>query len=163
VIRRGFWLTLGAVIGVTGYRRAARLARSVLPAAISQGQLTHARRGARALSAGEDRAPKDRALSRGGTRREQDYDRGRELPGREELGRRALAAAASAGRSAAASAAFVRDVRDGMAEYLNRHEARPPRSLKDSQGRQEPGAGPAGPAPMPARDGVPGSRRREAR
>jgi hypothetical protein len=31
VIRRLFWLTLGAVIGVTGYRRATALVRSVSP------------------------------------------------------------------------------------------------------------------------------------
>jgi hypothetical protein len=161
VIRRGFWLTLGAVIGVTGYRRAARLARSVLPAAaVGQGQLAHAHRDAGALPAGDGRAPKGRALRGRGARSEQGHDQGRERPGRDELGRRALTAAASAGRSAAASAAFVRDVRDGMAEYLDRHEARPPRSLEDSQGRQEPGAGPA---PAPARDSAPGSRRRQAR
>jgi hypothetical protein len=33
VIRRSFWLTLGAVLGVTGYRRATALVRSVSPAA----------------------------------------------------------------------------------------------------------------------------------
>jgi hypothetical protein len=31
VIRRLFWLTLGAVLGVTGYRRATRLVRSLAP------------------------------------------------------------------------------------------------------------------------------------
>jgi len=31
VIRRLFWLTLGAVLGVTGYRRATRLVRSIAP------------------------------------------------------------------------------------------------------------------------------------
>jgi hypothetical protein len=32
MIRRGFWLVAGAAIGVTGYRRASRVARSVFPA-----------------------------------------------------------------------------------------------------------------------------------
>jgi hypothetical protein len=32
VIRRGFWLVAGAVLGVTGYRRATRLVRSLAPA-----------------------------------------------------------------------------------------------------------------------------------
>jgi hypothetical protein len=32
VIRRLFWLTLGAVLGITGYRRLSALARSVPPA-----------------------------------------------------------------------------------------------------------------------------------
>jgi hypothetical protein len=31
MIGRGFWLTLGAVLGVGGYRKAARLARAVSP------------------------------------------------------------------------------------------------------------------------------------
>jgi hypothetical protein len=31
VIRRLFWLALGAVLGVTGYRRATRLVRSIAP------------------------------------------------------------------------------------------------------------------------------------
>jgi hypothetical protein len=36
VIRRGFWLAAGAVLGVTGYRRATRLARMLtMPTATS--------------------------------------------------------------------------------------------------------------------------------
>jgi len=31
VIRRLFWLTLGAVLGITGYRRATALARAIMP------------------------------------------------------------------------------------------------------------------------------------
>jgi len=33
VIRRLFWLTLGAILGVTGYRRVTALARSISPVA----------------------------------------------------------------------------------------------------------------------------------
>jgi hypothetical protein len=33
VIRRVFWLTLGAVLGIAGYRRALALARSLTPSA----------------------------------------------------------------------------------------------------------------------------------
>ena len=33
MIRRLFWLAAGAVLGVTGYRRASRLARAIRPAA----------------------------------------------------------------------------------------------------------------------------------
>lgn len=155
MIRRGFWLTLGAVIGVTGYRRAARLARSVLPAAnAGRGQLALARRDDRAL-------PPGHAGSAGrGQRRDVPGDR----QGYEDVARRALAAAAVAGRSAAASAAFVRDVRAGMAEYLDRHDGRPPRTLEDRRGRHEPGSGAASPALAPARDGAPPrrARRRQA-
>lgn len=37
MIHRVFWLTLGAAAGVAGYRRAARLARAVSPAARAAG------------------------------------------------------------------------------------------------------------------------------
>jgi hypothetical protein len=37
MIRRLFWLTLGAVLGVAGYRRLTALARAVSPAARAQG------------------------------------------------------------------------------------------------------------------------------
>ena len=83
MIRRGFWILVGAAAGVAGYRRAARLAHSFLPR--SSGEL--------AL-----RSPAPPA------------------------GRRLLAGAARAGRGAAASAAFVRDVRDGVAEYLDHQD-----------------------------------------
>lgn len=85
MIRRGFWLGLGAVLGVTGYRRVTRLARTLAPA---------------------PREPRP-AAGAGGRRAEL-------------TGRRALAGAARAGRSTAEGVAFVRDVREGMAEYLDR-------------------------------------------
>ena len=50
-------------------------------------------------------------------------------------GRRVLAGAARAGRGAAASAAFVRDVREGVAEYLDQQESGAPRTLESQQGR----------------------------
>lgn len=37
MIRRLFWLTAGALLGITGYRRLASLARSVSPAARAAG------------------------------------------------------------------------------------------------------------------------------
>ncbi|HEY5018325.1 MAG TPA: hypothetical protein VIJ82_06600 [Streptosporangiaceae bacterium] len=78
MIRRGFWLGLGAVLGVTGYRRVTRLARTLAPA---------------------PREPR---------------------PAAGAGGRRVLAGAARAGHSTAEGVAFVRDVREGMAEYLDR-------------------------------------------
>ena len=84
MIRRGLWLLLGAAVGVTGYRRASRLAQSVLPRPAGQLALRQS-------------APL--------------------------TGRRVLSGAARAGRGAAASAAFARDVRDGVAEYLDQQDA----------------------------------------
>ena len=37
MIRRMFWLTLGAVLGVTGYRKATAFARSLRPAPRASG------------------------------------------------------------------------------------------------------------------------------
>jgi hypothetical protein len=64
VIRRGFWMGLGAALGVTGYRRASKLARVIRPT------------------------------------------------------RRTLSSRRSAVNG---TAAFLRDVRDGMDEYLDQH------------------------------------------
>jgi hypothetical protein len=91
VIRRGFWLAAGAVLGVAGYRRATRLARSLAPA----------------ISSGTHRGAGDPAI--GPTARRPMI-----------TGRAVLAGAARAGRGAAQGAAFVRDVSDGMAEYWDR-------------------------------------------
>jgi hypothetical protein len=108
VIRRGFWLVVGATIGVSGYRRASRLARSVFPA-----------RPGRALA----------APAAGPGRARPPLITGRSL----------LAAAATAGRGTAQGVAFARDVREGMAEYLDRQGEQAGRSL-DSQ-RAGPQAG----------------------
>lgn len=76
MIRRGFWLVVGAALGVTGYRRAGKLARALQP------------------------------------------------------GRRPLRRGRPAG-----TAAFLRDVRDGMDEYLERHPGRRGPSLDGQQVR----------------------------
>ncbi|MGH3396210.1 MAG: hypothetical protein ACRDPO_16145 [Streptosporangiaceae bacterium] len=49
-------------------------------------------------------------------------------------GRRVLAGAARAGRGAAASAAFVRDVREGVAEYLDQQDSGAGRTLESQPG-----------------------------
>jgi hypothetical protein len=71
-------------------------------------------------------------------------------------GRGLLAAAASAGRSTARGVAFARDVRDGMADYLDRQPVRTGRTLEGQQDGGQPGAG------RPRRAG-PGGQRRAAR
>jgi hypothetical protein len=78
VIRRSFWLTAGAVLGIAGYRRVTRTAKALLP----QGELLG-------------------QLHRG--------------PGPGTRGRGA------ASRAGTETIAFVRDVRTGMADYLDRH------------------------------------------
>jgi hypothetical protein len=107
MIRRGFWLATGAVLGVTGYRRLTRLAR--------------------VLSV--PRAP--------GTR---------PLPG--PMTGPQLLAPSVRGTShvtrAIAAARFIRDVRDGMAEYRDLHRdepaaTRPGRTLEAQGQLRSPG------------------------
>jgi hypothetical protein len=117
VIRRGFWLALGAALGVTGYRKASALARELVPPG------RPARPGAGPLAPS---GPARRPL----------------LTSRQILG-----GAARAGRSAARGAAFCRDVRDGMAEYLDRQRPGSGRTLGSQQERQAP----AEPRGRPAR------------
>ena len=87
MMRRLFWLVLGAALGIAGYRRASRAARMLLPSSGLAGQV-----GTR---------PAPAALEHGAS----------SGPTRSERGRSA----------ASGTAAFVRDVRFGMAEYLDRH------------------------------------------
>jgi hypothetical protein len=83
MIRRLIWLAAGAVLGITGYRRLTRAAKSLLP----HGDL----------------------LAPLGRRSEGSWPARRAATGPQ---------ARDAGGG---TAAFVRDVRAGMAEYLDRH------------------------------------------
>lgn len=107
MIRRGFWLLLGAAIGVSGYRRASRLAQSI----------TGSPQRRRALLDGRDAAA---------ARADRDSGEGGAVRG-------------------AGFVAFLRDVHEGMAEYLDRH---PPRSGHTLGSQREPGQ-------LPGRAGKP--------
>lgn len=118
MIRRGFWLTAGVVLGVTGYRRVSRLAAALT-------------------------GPRTPGLT--------------SLPGPgATAGPQMLAPPARKKSNTArvvAAARFVRDVRDGMAEYREMHRdepvvARQGRTL-ERQGPQQRSAEPA-PAAEPA-------------
>lgn len=90
MIRRGFWLTVGAVLGVTGYRRLTRIARMLTdPRTAGMPALP----GTSPTAGPQMLAPRPRARS-------------------------------SVARVAAA-ARFVRDVREGMAEYRDLHRENP--------------------------------------
>jgi hypothetical protein len=87
MIRRGFWLVTGAVLGVTGYRKATQLARTLTGAESAGG--TRPLPGTRARL----RAAAPRAAARPG------------------------GGASSAVARAASATGFVREMRAGMAEY----------------------------------------------
>ena len=80
MIRRLIWLIIGAVLGITGYRRVSRAAKSLLPAPNLLAPLAR-----RAPGAGQARP------------------------------------AARGGGAGTGTVEFIRDVRAGMAEYLDRH------------------------------------------
>src|SRR5258708_25888840 len=112
VIRRGFWLVTGAVLGVTGYRRASRLGRVLTGQARDGGVLPAGPRPPGAIGV-RWRSPL-------------------------ALTMRTPARAAPVPRPAdriASAAGFVRDVQEGMAEYWDLHRGDEGRNL-GSQGTQ---------------------------
>jgi hypothetical protein len=100
-MRRGLWLAAGAVLGVAGYRRASRMVDS----------LVHGGAGSARRTAGGP-------ATVGATAGRLD-SAGPSAPGRP----------ASTAAKIAATAGFVRDVRDGMAEYLELHHRELARNL----------------------------------
>ncbi len=105
MIRRGFWLAAGAALGVMGYRRATRLACGL---------------GLRADS------PPVSGLAR-------QHDDPRQVRGSDSLPGRPRHRAPARPRGALAAvvsaAVFVRDVREGMAEYWSLHRGELARTL----------------------------------
>jgi hypothetical protein len=92
MIRRGFWLVAGAAIGVTGYRKVTRLGRTLTgQQGVAQLSPTPARRQISATTAGADRGATTTPW-----------------PVRLAAGTRS-------------AAGFIRDVRDGMADYRARN------------------------------------------
>jgi hypothetical protein len=129
MMRRGFWLVTGAVLGVTGYRKATRLARTITGAPVPSRSLPP---GPRAVSPAS-RAVASRAVS--------------PVPGAAPPAplpipaapravppaSRALGLAAL--RQVRSAASFARDVRDGMADYRDLHGRQLGRSLGSPPGR----------------------------
>jgi hypothetical protein len=124
MIRRGFWVVTGAVLGVTGYRRVTRLASM-----LSVPKSARSRPGP-GSAAGQRMLPTapGRVLVQATPRR---VAPGVLAPGggvRTNVAR------------AVAAAGFLRDVRDGMAEYWDLHRGDRDRTL-GSQGPQTTSAG----------------------
>jgi hypothetical protein len=114
MIRRGFWLVLGAAVGVTGYRRASRLARAIVP---GRGQPGQGLAGQGLAGQGLARAWLGAAGGRGA---------------------RGGRAAIGSGEPAGGAARFLRDVREGRAEYLDRHLVHRDPALEGQQIRDQP-------------------------
>jgi hypothetical protein len=117
MIRRGFWLATGAVLGITGYRRAARLVRALTgqaQAARSTAVLPTAARASIVARQARLALPARPAARPGGR-------------------------AGSVVATAASAAGFVRDVREGMAEYWDLHRSELDRTLGSQSGRSSSG------------------------
>jgi len=127
MIRRGFWLATGAVLGVTGYRKASRLTRTLT----GQGRPGRSGSVLGPMARGVLAARSQPRLS---------------LPGRAAtrpggaVTRPGGAARAIAGTASAAG--FVRDVRDGMAEYWDLHRGELDRTLGTRSDRTASGDSP---------------------
>ncbi len=105
MIRRGFWLATGAALGVMGYRRVTRLARG--------------------LGLGVEGPP---AAGQNGRHADSRQVRGNDnLTGRPR--HQAPARRRGAIASTVSAAVFVRDVREGMAEYWSLHRGELARTL----------------------------------
>ncbi|HEX5303281.1 MAG TPA: hypothetical protein VFW50_40450 [Streptosporangiaceae bacterium] len=115
MIRRGFWLTAGAVTGIYGYRRVAAAGRR-LSATLTPGRL--APEGTRERTI-ESRLEGTLELARAGARAR-------------TAGRRARRGAIAAARE---TYRFTRDVREGMELYRRAHPAPAGSTLSTSQTR----------------------------
>jgi hypothetical protein len=115
MIRRGFWLTAGAVTGIYGYRRVAAAGRR-LSATLTPGRLAPEGTRERTL---ESRLEGTLDLARAGARAR-------------TAGRRARRGAIAAARE---TYRFTRDVREGMELYRRAHPAPAGSTLSTSQNR----------------------------
>jgi hypothetical protein len=125
MMRRGFWLVVGVVLGVAGYRRASRL-----------GRLLSARVAAPQLAAPKHAAVRQLAAPKGGA--------GARIaaPGRAAGALLPGTGVAQPGYAARlrSAASFVRDVREGMAEYRDLRRDELGRTLGSQRDRTESGA-----------------------
>ena len=119
MIRRGFWLTAGAVTGIYGYRRVAAAGRR-LSATLTPGRLAPERtREGTCERTLESRLEGTLELARAGARAR-------------TAGRRARRGAIAAARE---TYRFTRDVREGMELYRRAHPAPAGSNLSTSQTR----------------------------
>jgi hypothetical protein len=141
MMRRGFWLVTGAVLGVTGYRKATRLARTITGSPVPSRSLTPApgtaASGPRAVSSGP------RAVA-SGPRAVPSAPPAQVPSASRALGTAALRLGPAAFRQARSAAGFARDVRDGMADYRDLHGRQLGRSLGSRSPQQPAGRAASG-------------------
>jgi hypothetical protein len=150
MIRRGFWLLAGAALGVTGYRRASRLVQSLTGHGLLGGpaptQQSAVRRPAGAHAIRSGRAQSQLVQPRlAPPRLVQPFAASPAQLASKPAPVSPTARIAAAAARATAAAGFVRDVRDGMAEYWDLHRSESDRTLGTQRERMWPGDGQQGP------------------
>jgi len=129
MIRRGFWLLAGAALGVSGYRKASRLMQAVTGHGLLGGPVATQQRAVQ-------RPAPAHAIRSGRAQRQlvppfaavPAQLAGKSAPVQSTRVTGAARIAAAAARATAA-AGFVRDVREGMAEYWDLHRNESDRTL----------------------------------
>ena len=124
MIRRGFWLVTGAALGITGYRKATKLTRTLTGQLVAGPEPGSAGRnaGLASPSAGGEPAALPAGAGKPSTAA---------WPVRLAVGVRA-------------AAGFMHDVRAGMADYHDLHGGQLGRSLGSQAGQIAPGRAPRG-------------------
>jgi hypothetical protein len=130
MIRRGFWLFAGAALGVTGYRKATRLVQALTGQGLLGGPVAPQQRQAVRQPAAPHAVRPGRAQSQLVPPRLALPAQLASKPGRVKSTPVTPAARiAAAAARATVAAGFVRDVRDGMAEYWDLHRSESDRTL----------------------------------
>jgi len=166
MIRRGFWLVAGAVLGVTGYRKVTRMTQAltgrgkprrpatVLTPAIQamttprlaltsrpatgRAESGHPETGRLRRRLAADRGPADHGPADRGAAGRAAADRGPVDRGPADRAERVRGGTATAIARAASAAGFIRDVREGMAEYRDLHRRGFDHTLGSRSGRISP-------------------------
>jgi len=115
MIRRGFWLTAGAVTGIYGYRRVSAIGRRLSDRLNPAGSAQQAQQAQQAYQAHQAQLAPGAQLARGDRQ-----TRGDRLAQGARLARRGRRGAIGLARE---TYRFTRDVREGMELYMARHSA----------------------------------------
>jgi hypothetical protein len=163
VIRRAFWLTVGAAAGITGYRRVTALGRaiSVRTAAIRDpaaarfpngpvnGPASGSADGRKAAGGGRSAPGLPGPYAQSGPGARVAYRAARPQPVRWSATRTAWRTSRAAWRAQKlalarirAAGLFARDVREGMDMYMNRQQGHPGPTLADTTSNRGPRARP---------------------
>jgi hypothetical protein len=136
VIRRAFWLSVGAAAGITGYRRVTALGRAIsVRAASLKDPAASLEDPATAAGVPATRARPGPVHYRAAQSRPVQWSAARTAWRTSRAAWRAQKAILARMRAAGL---FARDVREGMDLYMNRHQPQPGPTLADTRSNRRP-------------------------